>query len=249
MRSFGISEKTRQVTIDRPTRDLILFAMFGDEISRNKRGVSKLAQALSLSKGAIGDQLKVLAQENPPLVQNKKRGHWELTESGREYVRPYYPVNLERNDQDNTLPFYGLIGAGDPILMANDPIDTFSFSNLNPNEYFVMQVRGDSMLNEHICDGDIVILRRVAGWDGWDNIRSGDIIAAAVPEGSNVHLPDWLDRILQAMEVGDFVSELNQDHVTLKKLDSRMKKLIGRYGAIKTAFKPIGILVEVHRTI
>jgi hypothetical protein len=99
------------------------------------------------------------------------------------------------------------------------------------------------------CDGDIVVLRRVTGWDGWDNITAGDIIAAAVPEGSNIHVPDWLDRVLQAIESGDFVSGVNKDHVTLKKLDSRMKKLIGRYGAIKTAFRPIGILVQVYRTI
>jgi hypothetical protein len=89
--------------------------------------------------------------------------------------------------------------------------------------------------------------RNVSGWDGWDNIASGDIIAAAVSEGANVHLPDWLDRVIQSMEVGDLVSDLPLDHVTLKKLDNRMKTLIGRYGVIKTVFKPIGVLAQVYR--
>jgi SOS-response transcriptional repressor LexA len=247
MLSTRVSVTPQQNDIDRPTRDRILIAMRDDEKSGNKRGVIKLARALNLSKGAVGDQLKILEHEEPPLVQKEKRGRWELTKEGRDYADSCLPQSPERDLQDSGLPFLGLIGAGEPTVRIDNPLDFFSFPELNSNEYFVMRVRGDSMVNEHICDGDIVILRNVSGWDGWDNIASGDIIAAAVSEGANVHLPDWLDRVIQSMEVGDLVSDLPLDHVTLKKLDNRMKTLIGRYGVIKTVFKPIGVLAQVYR--
>jgi repressor LexA len=39
---------------------------------------------------------------------------------------------------------------------------------------FALEVRGDSMIDDHICDGDLILLERAA------DVRDGDIVVALV---------------------------------------------------------------------
>ena len=53
--------------------------------------------------------------------------------------------------------------------------DTLSFSDFagDPDTY-ALQVRGDSMIEDHICDGDYVLVQRA------DEARDGEIVVALV---------------------------------------------------------------------
>ena len=60
------------------------------------------------------------------------------------------------------IPLVGTVTAGVPIL-AEENIDhymPFPAEYFNSAEYFMLKVRGDSMINAHIMDGDYVIVRR-----------------------------------------------------------------------------------------
>ena len=62
----------------------------------------------------------------------------------------------------NKIPLVGTVTAGVPIL-AEENIDhylPFPSEYFNSAEYFLLKVKGDSMINAHIVDGDLVIVRR-----------------------------------------------------------------------------------------
>lgn len=63
------------------------------------------------------------------------------------------------------LPLFGLIPAGSPADAEQEAGEFISVSleslGLSENEdHFALKVRGDSMINAHIVDGDIVVLQR-----------------------------------------------------------------------------------------
>jgi repressor LexA len=85
---------------------------------------------------------------------------------------------LNQNENHTTtkarLPLLGLIAAGEPIEALENPemIDVPP-SLLHPDHY-VLQVKGDSMIEEQIHDGDFIVAKKT-------NIaRSGQIIVALI---------------------------------------------------------------------
>src|SRR3712207_6527045 len=80
---------------------------------------------------------------------------------------------------DVTVPLLGSIAAGTPILAEQSIEDelTLPAGLVGHGTLFALTVRGDSMIEAAICDGDVVVVRqqRVA-----DN---GDIVAAMIEIG------------------------------------------------------------------
>ncbi len=72
------------------------------------------------------------------------------------------------------LPFLGLIAAGEPIEALENPemVDVPPFL-LHPDNY-VLQVKGDSMIDEQIHDGDFIVARKTK------TARSGQIVVALI---------------------------------------------------------------------
>lgn len=72
------------------------------------------------------------------------------------------------------IPVVGDIAAGSPILADENIIDYIPTNISNPQDYFYLRVRGDSMINAEITDGsDVMILKQNCA----DN---GDIVACLV---------------------------------------------------------------------
>jgi repressor LexA len=69
-----------------------------------------------------------------------------------------------------TLPLLGRIAAGSP-LEAVENAEVFDLADLRSEHSFMLKVTGDSMIEEHIADGDYVIIRRQ------DLARDGQIVA------------------------------------------------------------------------
>jgi repressor LexA len=65
--------------------------------------------------------------------------------------------------QPAVLPFYGYVAAGSPTAIA-DEAQTNEQLNLmdllGGNEHYVLKVRGQSMIESHIDDGDYVVIRK-----------------------------------------------------------------------------------------
>jgi repressor LexA len=72
------------------------------------------------------------------------------------------------------LPLMGRIAAGFPVE-ASENAETISLTDIIGNrDVFVLQVRGDSMRDEHILDGDYVLVEKTR------TAREGEIVVALV---------------------------------------------------------------------
>jgi repressor LexA len=78
------------------------------------------------------------------------------------------------------LPIIGEIAAGGPIEAYQDASETLSVpQTIAPSgDAYVLRVRGDSMIEAHITDGDYVVIRPQ------QTARNGDIVVAQVEENS-----------------------------------------------------------------
>lgn len=76
------------------------------------------------------------------------------------------------------VPVMGRIAAGVPISAIQNRSHTISVppEMLGGGEHYALEVRGDSMIDAGILDGDVVVLRRT------DSADSGDIVVALVDE-------------------------------------------------------------------
>ncbi len=80
-----------------------------------------------------------------------------------------------------TLPLVGRIAAGHPIEALENP-STISLADFTGSkDVFVLEVRGDSMQDEAILDGDYVLVEKTS------TARNGEIVVALV-EGSETTL-------------------------------------------------------------
>jgi repressor LexA len=72
------------------------------------------------------------------------------------------------------IPLRGRIAAGAPVE-AVEQSETLNFADFTGSgETFALEVRGDSMIDDHICDGDVILIEKVA------EARDGDIVVALV---------------------------------------------------------------------
>ena len=78
------------------------------------------------------------------------------------------------------VPIVGEIAAGAPIEAYEERLDTIAVApDLSPDgTAYALRVRGDSMIEDHICDGDIVIVEPV------ETVRDGEIGVAMLDDGS-----------------------------------------------------------------
>lgn len=88
-----------------------------------------------------------------------------------------FPEALDR-PQIVDIPIYGRIAAGraqdvEAEREGSISIDVASLGIRRPGRAFALRVRGDSMIDAHICDGDTVILEK-------REPNKGDIVAALI---------------------------------------------------------------------
>lgn len=84
------------------------------------------------------------------------------------------------SDGVHALPIIGEIAAGGPIEAYQDAGETMSVPELiaPSGDAYVLRVRGDSMVDAHIADGDFVVIRPQ------QTARDGDIVVAQVEENA-----------------------------------------------------------------
>lgn len=98
--------------------------------------------------------------------------HSRSLEIGERYLRE------ERARQPQSanvsIPLMGRIAAGAPVEAIPNP-ETLQFSDFigRPNT-FALEVRGESMIEDHICSGDFVMVEKA------NAVKNGDIVVALV---------------------------------------------------------------------
>jgi repressor LexA len=81
--------------------------------------------------------------------------------------------------EEQGLPLVGQIAAGvlHEAIEQNERVDFSSMFNPGKKNLFVLQVKGESMIGDHISDGDYVIIQKAR------TARKGQIVAAITDEG------------------------------------------------------------------
>ncbi len=95
------------------------------------------------------------------------------------------PSNKNSTDTLETeIPFLGRIAAGNPIEAITGSFEQISVPNYlinNKDEHFTLEVNGDSMIDEGIFDGDIVVIKKA------QQANTGNIVVALI-DGNEVTL-------------------------------------------------------------
>ena len=91
-------------------------------------------------------------------------------------VAQKYIVEQRRNkvQQSMEVPVWGTIAAGTPVVPFEDK-STISFGDfVGQKDTYALRVRGDSMIDDHICEDDMILVENT------QDARDGDIVVALV---------------------------------------------------------------------
>src|SRR5690606_7254567 len=80
-------------------------------------------------------------------------------------VSPTYLLGWPDSAPAKRVPILGSIAAGDPMMVAEEHVQYGEYGEYmdvgdNVRVDFCLRVRGDSMVDARICDGDVVFVRR-----------------------------------------------------------------------------------------
>ena len=127
--------------------------------------LDELCDALGLkSRGSLHKQIQALIESGLVEPMNNLRRGIRLVEE--------QPVPAADSD---ALPLYGYIAAGSPIEAISNPESIDVPSQLRtPNPCYVLEVRGDSMIDEGIMDGDWVVIEHR------ERAHNGEIVVALI---------------------------------------------------------------------
>ena len=86
------------------------------------------------------------------------------------------------DDRNVRVPLVGTVTAGQPILAVEELEGYIPYRSrhLHSRDLFALRVRGESMINAGILDGDIVVVRRTP------TAENGDIVVALVEDEATV---------------------------------------------------------------
>ncbi len=116
----------------------------------------------------------------PDGVAAAPRGRFNpsVVEGGLGKVRAPAPQAVEPAVQTVAIPVMGRIAAGTPISAIQSRSHTVSLppDMLGSGEHFALEVRGDSMIEAGILDGDTVVIRKQ------DTANTGDIVVALIDD-------------------------------------------------------------------
>ena len=174
--------------------------------------VRELAGHFAISLRGAYDHLKALRKKGFVRWSGGRSRAMEVLHDGT----PERPHELLR------VPLLGSVAAGTPLFAEDAPDGTVAVSSelLGSGEFFALQVKGDSMLNAGILDGDTAIVRRQQHAD------DGDIVVVLIGEEAT------LKRFfLEANRV-----RLQAENPAYPVMFTRNLRILGRLRAVQRAY-------------
>lgn len=160
-----------------------LMDFLADFISKNGYSPSyeEIANGLKLaSLATVHKHIQALQTKN---YLRRSFNHSRSLEIGERY---FAEEKARRPAADLSVPLMGRIAAGVPVEAVQNP-ETLHFSDFAKNDStFALQVRGDSMIEDHICSGDYVLVEKTAA------VKNGEIVVALV-DGSEATLKRYYE--------------------------------------------------------
>ena len=130
--------------------------------------VREIGERFRVTPRAAFDHLRAL----------ERKGALQRRASARRTSRALTPTEPSPASAYRSIPILGRIAAGGPRLAEENregelPLAPSSLPG-NGEDVFALRVRGDSMIGAHICDGDLVLVRRQ------DSAQPNDIVVALI---------------------------------------------------------------------
>lgn len=126
--------------------------------------MQELADAFEVSKVTVFEHIAAL-QRKGYLKRSRHKARSLRLNEGIDFV----------DERATSLPLVGSIAAGRPIeAIENREILNLEEMFVSPHGNFVLRVRGDSMIGDNICDGDLVICERR------ETARDGEMVVALI---------------------------------------------------------------------
>lgn len=141
--------------------------------------VREIAQAVDLaSTSAVHHHLQALEREGMLERGASTSRALRLTPGAAIRAGSNGAVSAQVTNLDShALPVIGEIAAGGPIEAYQDATETLTVPDALANgDAYVLKVRGDSMIDAHITDGDFVVIRPQ------QTAHDGDIVVAQVED-------------------------------------------------------------------
>jgi repressor LexA len=139
---------------------------------------------------------------------------------------PKYIQEQRKHRQDTSLevPLLGRIAAGAPVE-AIEQRETVRFGDFLGNpDVFALEVRGDSMIEDHICSGDLVLVEKAS------QAKDGDIVVALI-EGAQTTLKRFYKEPGDRVRLQPANSSLQPIYVAAKDLEiqGRLLAVLRKY--------------------
>lgn len=101
-----------------------------------------------------------------------------VVEGGLGRAKVPVPPSTDLSGQSTSIPVMGRIAAGSPVSAIQNQTHSITLSPdfLAGGEHYALEVRGDSMVDAGILDGDVVVIRKQ------DSANTGDIIVALIDD-------------------------------------------------------------------
>ena len=130
--------------------------------------------------------------------------------------------NFNRREMTN-VPVVGAVAAGQPLLAEQNIEDYFPIPvELLPNaDTFMLRVKGDSMINAGILDGDQIIVEQTP------SAQNGDIVVALLEDSATVKRFYREDGHYRLQPENDYMDPIIVDHVDIQ------GKVIGLFRRMK----------------
>jgi repressor LexA len=139
---------------------------------------------------------------------------------------PKYIQEQRKHRQDTSLevPLLGRIAAGAPVE-AVEQRETVRFGDFLGNpDVFALEVLGDSMIEDHICSGDLVLVEKAS------QAKDGDIVVALI-EGAQTTLKRFYKEPGDRVRLQPANSSLQPIYVAAKDLEiqGRLLAVLRKY--------------------
>lgn len=130
--------------------------------------------------------------------------------------------NLARREIIN-IPVVGTVTAGEPILAVQNIEDYFPMlpDRINNKNTFMLHVRGESMINAGIFDGDLVIVEQQS------TAENGDIVVAMIEDSATVKTFYKEDGYYRLQPENDSMEPIIVNEVSI------IGKVVGLYRSMK----------------
>ena len=202
------------VTLYKKQREIIDFINTFIRTNGYSPTLQEIADAIGVkSLATVHEHLSALTKKGVIRKSSGEVRGIELAESKVEHVMDGVEV-----------PLFGYIAAGSPIEAIQNPSETINIPGdmLGKKQTYVLQVRGKSMIEACIDDGDYVVIEKA------DTANNGDIVVALL-ENEFATLKRYFKE---------------KDHVRLEPANSTMSPIRSKHVTVQG--KVVGIIRRYH---